>query len=144
MLSDLYAKPGFQQFYESDLPRICLWVGLIASIGYFFVFLLPLFSSGVPDLSILHPFKSEFLTGLCLIVLSLALKRQSVAVPTLFTVLAVLVVAQYFRVSGAAEGISGPFPISFVGYFVVTLELLAILVFYIYSVKRIRDSNGPD
>ncbi len=72
ILNSTFSNQKFDQFYETELHRVRFWVGLLAAIVYFELFLIP---------------------------------------------------------------------ISFLGYAIVTLELLAILVLYNYSVKRLRDGG---
>lgn len=144
MLTSLYSNPAFVRFYERDLSRVCLWVGLFAASVYLVIFLLPVLNDEGLRLSLLSPFNSDFLAGIMLILISFALSRESPAVPTLFMVLGILVAGQYVRVSAAAGGITGPVPVSLIGNLVITLELLVIMILYIYSVKRIRDASHSD
>ena len=141
MLNAIFSNPRFIRFYEADLPRVCFWVGLLSVVVYFGLFLFPIFSGTGPQFSLLTPFKSDFLAGIVLVVISFALSRESPAIPTLFMLLGLLVAAQYVRVSSAVSGITGPIPLSYLGNLTVTLELLVILVLYIYSVKRLRDGS---
>ena len=135
---------SFKSIYFSDLPKILFWIGLLASVFYSLVAVYPMaFGYGL-YWQIFSPIKSEFALGLLLLLLSQTIVKRMKVTLLLAVMVPLVVIPQYLRIGDAIDGLTPRLMLEAMGYFVVSLEVLAAAFFTYFTYLLYQQNELPN